>query len=140
MLDIKLNQSRYRGLPVHPNLVICGLFICNFAYVRLKICHFSGTYPLICRYSWSFYMRAWFFGPYLSHITRSTCTSKVGIRSTYVRFFQGGVWVPLHLNQRQEWTAVVAVALQKKPEQPWILWKQKRELVLKLATSKNTCC
>jgi len=27
-------------------LVICGLFICNFAYMRLKNGLFSGTYPL----------------------------------------------------------------------------------------------
>jgi len=59
-------------------LVICGLFICEFAYMRLKNGLFSGTYPLIYSDRWSFYMqihymRAYFWSPYLSHITRSTC-------------------------------------------------------------------
>ena len=39
---------------------------------------FSGTYPLIYSHPWSFYMRirymrAYFFGPYLTNITRDTC-------------------------------------------------------------------
>jgi len=42
---------------------------------------FSGTYPLIYGNPWSFYMRihymqAYFWSPYLSHKTRSTCTDK----------------------------------------------------------------
>jgi len=40
---------------------------------------FSGTYPLIYSNPWSFYMRscyirAYFWSPYLSNLTRSTCT------------------------------------------------------------------
>jgi len=66
---------------VHANLVICGLFICDFAYLRLIIILFSRTYPLICSHPWSLYMRfhymrAYFLGPYLSHITRSACNVK----------------------------------------------------------------
>jgi len=58
-------------------LVICGLFICEFVYMRLKNGLFSGTYPLIYSDRWSFYMQinymqAYFWSPYLSHITRST--------------------------------------------------------------------
>jgi len=39
---------------------------------------FSGTHPLIYSNPWSFYMQihymqAYFWSPYLSHITRSTC-------------------------------------------------------------------
>jgi hypothetical protein len=39
------------------------------------------TYPLIYSHPWSFYMRIHymrviFYGPYLSHITRSACTVK----------------------------------------------------------------
>jgi len=42
---------------------------------------FSGTYPLIYSHPWSsyiriHYIRAHFQSPYLSHITRSTCTMK----------------------------------------------------------------
>jgi len=42
---------------------------------------FSGTYPLIYSNPWSFYiqicyMRAYFWSPYLPHITRSACTCK----------------------------------------------------------------
>jgi len=67
--------------PVQVALVICGLFICEFAYMRMKNGLFSGTYPLIYSDLWSFYMRihyvrAYFWSPYLSHITRSTCTVK----------------------------------------------------------------
>jgi len=58
--------------------VICGLFICNFVYMRSGNGLFSGTYPLIYSNPWSFYMRihymrAYFWSPYLSHITRSNC-------------------------------------------------------------------
>jgi len=60
-------------------LVICRLFICDFAYMRLKNGLFSGTYPLIHGNPWSFYMRiyyigAYFWSPYLLNITSSTCT------------------------------------------------------------------
>ncbi len=56
-------------------LVICGLFMCDFAYMPLKLWHFRGTYPPIYQCYWSHYMRiryirANFLGPYLSHITR----------------------------------------------------------------------
>jgi len=61
-------------------LVICSLFICDFTYRRSGNGLFSGTYPLIYSHPWSFYMRihymwVYFWSPYLSHITRSTCTS-----------------------------------------------------------------
>ncbi len=67
-------------LHIKAGLVICGLFICEFAYLQLEIGRFSGTYPPIYSHSWTFYMqirymRAKFFGPFLSHITRSNCTS-----------------------------------------------------------------
>jgi hypothetical protein len=60
-------------------LVICGLFICEFVYMRLGMIFFYRTYPLIYSHPWSFYiqicyMRVIFYGPYLSQITRSTCT------------------------------------------------------------------
>jgi hypothetical protein len=50
------------------------------AFLQLQIGHFSGTYPPIYSHSWSFYVRicymqAKFFSPYLSHITRSNCTT-----------------------------------------------------------------
>jgi len=69
------------GMSIHAALVICGLFICNFAYMWSRNGLFSGTYPLIYSHLWSFcmqirYMRAYFLSPYLSHITRSTCTWK----------------------------------------------------------------
>ena len=59
-------------------LTICGLFIYKFEYLRLKNGLFSGTYPLIYSDWWSFYMqihyiRAYFWSPYLWHITRFTC-------------------------------------------------------------------
>jgi len=63
-------------------LVICGLFICDFAYMRLKNGLLSGTNPLIYGNPWSFlmwihYMPAYFWSPYLSNITRSTCTDLI---------------------------------------------------------------
>jgi hypothetical protein len=76
----------YRSLAKYPNimaiqaaLVICGLFICDFAYMRLKNGLFPRTYPPIYGIPRSFYMqihymRAYFWSPYLSHITRSACT------------------------------------------------------------------
>jgi hypothetical protein len=67
---------------VQATLVICGIFICEFAYMRLKNDLFSGTYALIYSDCWSFYMqihymRAYFWSPYLSHIKRSTCTCNI---------------------------------------------------------------
>jgi len=64
---------------VQAALVICGLFICDFTYMGSRNDLFSGTYPLIYSNPWSFYMgicymRVYFWSPYLSHITRSTCT------------------------------------------------------------------
>jgi len=52
------------------------LRICVYA---IKKWLFSGTYPLIYSDRRSFYMqihymRAYFWSPYLLHITRSTCT------------------------------------------------------------------
>jgi hypothetical protein len=63
---------------VQANLVICGLFICEFTYMRLRMIFIYRTYPLIYSHAWSFYMqicymRVIFYGPYLSHITRSAC-------------------------------------------------------------------
>jgi len=62
-------------------LVICGLFICDFAYVRSRnglflepILQFQSSlvfYMRIC------YMRVYFWSPCLSHITRSTCKLKL---------------------------------------------------------------
>ncbi len=74
---------------IQADLVICGLFICEFAYLRLQIGHFSGTYPPIYSHSWPFYMRirymrTKFFGPYLSHITRSNCMSNEGLNVAIV--------------------------------------------------------
>jgi len=61
-------------------LVICCLFICDFAYMRSRNDLFSGTYPLIISHPWSLYMRIhyiriYFWSPYPSHITRSNCMS-----------------------------------------------------------------
>ncbi len=68
-----------RGLKVQGDLVICGLFICKFAYMRLRMILIYRTYPLIYSDPWSFYMwirymRVIFYGPYLSHITSLACT------------------------------------------------------------------
>ncbi len=54
------------------------LRICVYGYMQLKNGIFYWTYPLIYSDLWSFYMRihymwAYFWSPYLSHITRSTC-------------------------------------------------------------------
>jgi len=35
-------------------LVICRLFICDFAYMRLRSDYFSKTYPLLYSHPWSF--------------------------------------------------------------------------------------
>jgi len=68
-----------RGLEIQVALVICRLFICDFAYMWLKLWHFRGMYPPIYQWYWSHYMRihyipANFLGPYISHITRAACT------------------------------------------------------------------
>ncbi len=59
-------------------LVICGLFICDFAYMWSRNDLFSGTYPLIIIHPWSFHIRirVYFWSPYPSHITRSNCIYK----------------------------------------------------------------
>jgi len=57
-------------------------FYLRFRVYAIQKWPFSGTHPLIYSHPWSFYMwicymQAYFFGvptPYLSHITRSTCT------------------------------------------------------------------
>jgi len=62
---------------VQAALVICGLFICDFMYMPSRNGLFSGTYPLIFSHPFYMrirYMRPHFWSPYLSHITRSTCT------------------------------------------------------------------
>jgi len=69
-------------LYIQAALIICGLFICDFAYMRLENGIFSGTYPLIYSNPWSFYiqihyMRAYLWSTYLSYLTRSTCTSEI---------------------------------------------------------------
>jgi len=90
LLNIDLLTIRFRTwtmlIPkqIQANLILCGLFICKFAYMRLKNCLFSGTYPLIdsdCRslYMQIHYIRAYFGSPYLSHIMRSTCTYLIPI-------------------------------------------------------------
>jgi hypothetical protein len=60
------------------DLFIFDLFICKFAYMRLKMILFYRTYPLFYGHPWSFYMRIrymWdiFYGSYLSNIMRSAC-------------------------------------------------------------------
>jgi hypothetical protein len=45
-------------------LVICGLFICNFEYMRSRNGLFSGTYPLIYSHPWSFYIRICYMQAY----------------------------------------------------------------------------
>jgi len=62
---------------VQAALVICGLSICYFSYMQSRNGLFYGTYPQMYGYPWSFYMkicymRAYFWSPYLSHITRFT--------------------------------------------------------------------
>ncbi len=67
------------------DLVICSLFISKFEYLQLKIEHFSGPYPSIYSHSYLVFLYA-NFGPYQSHLTRSTCTFKqlvAHIRTTY---------------------------------------------------------
>ncbi len=67
-------EDRKWKYKVQQALVICGLFICDFAYMWLKLWHFRGTYPPKYQSYWSHYMQihymqANFLGPYLSHIT-----------------------------------------------------------------------
>ena len=66
------------NIRIQAALVICKLFICDFAYMRLKLWHFRGTHPSISNCYWShymqvLYMRTNFLGPYVSHITRADC-------------------------------------------------------------------
>ncbi len=80
-VPIVVSVDIYEPMKVQAALVICSLFICDFAYMRLRNGPFPGTYPQIYSYPWSFYMQicymqAYFWSPYLSHITRSTCTFK----------------------------------------------------------------
>jgi len=80
------------NLYIQVALVICGLFICNFEYMRSGNDLFSGTYPLIYCNPWSFYMRihymrAYFWSPYLSHITRFTCIYKA-LRNHHAPFLK----------------------------------------------------
>jgi len=83
VLDRKIDKYQKISITVpilvQVALVICGLFICDFAYMWLQLWHFRGTYPPIYQCYWSHYMRihymrANFLGPYLSHITRAACT------------------------------------------------------------------
>jgi len=84
-------------------------FYAVFLSAILHICDwkmaFFGTYPLIYCKQWSFYlqihyMRAYFWSPYLSHITRSTCIIKFQMSisvSCYMQFlcsfYDLTVWV-----------------------------------------------
>jgi len=77
------NKRNKAILDIQAALVICGLFICDFAYIRSRNDLFSITYPLIISHPWSFYIRihyiqVYFWSPYPSHITRSNCTVKLG--------------------------------------------------------------
>ena len=54
-------------------------FYLQFCVYAIEKWPFSGTFPLIYGNPWSFYkrihyMQAYFWSPYLSHITRSNCT------------------------------------------------------------------
>ncbi len=54
------------------------VFYLRFRVYAIQKWPFSGTYPLINSHPWSFYMRicymgVYFWSPFLSHITRSTC-------------------------------------------------------------------
>jgi len=85
------------GLYVQAALVICGLFICDFTYMQSRNGLFSGTYPLISCNPWSFYMRirymrAYFWSPYLSHITRSTCTPKYSLKNNLIQSIIAYLW------------------------------------------------
>ncbi len=75
----KIKRERENRKEIPADLVICGLFICKFAHMRLRMILIYRTYPLIYSHPWSFYMRirymqVIFYGPHLSHITRSACT------------------------------------------------------------------
>jgi len=66
-----LERDKWQKIAIQAALVICGLFICDFAYLRSRNGLFSGTYHLIYSNPWSFYMRirymrAYFWSPYLS--------------------------------------------------------------------------
>ncbi len=68
---------------------------------------FSGTYPLIYSHPWSFFMgihyiRANFWSPYLSNITRSTCMYK------HDMFWQSN-WICFHfcIDEWNKWIIAV---------------------------------
>ncbi len=60
---------------VSVDLVICGLFICEFMYLGLQIDHFSGMYPPIYSHSWYFYMQIRYMQAKFSchHLLHITC-------------------------------------------------------------------
>jgi len=73
--NVFVTKVLYSFVQIICNLNLYCSSVQSFKYRRL----FSGTYPLIYSHPWSFYMqihymRAYFWSPYLSHITRSTCT------------------------------------------------------------------
>jgi len=75
-LKAKLNDLKYTGGPRYMRSFY--LRICVYAIEKWP---FSGTHPLVYSDCWSFYMRihymqAYFWSPYLLHITRSTCIYK----------------------------------------------------------------
>ena len=56
-------------------LVICGLFVCNFVFMQLRVILFSGTCTQIYSYPWPFNSKCEFvnfFVPSLSIIIRKT--------------------------------------------------------------------
>jgi hypothetical protein len=87
-------------LLVQAALIICGLFICDFAYMGSRNDLFSVTYPLIISHPWSFYMqihymRVYFWSPYPSHITRSNCIGKT-VKFFCVRVLCYNWWLQVH--------------------------------------------
>ena len=73
--------SNYVSLIIQAALVIYGLFIRYFAYMRMTFYYFRGmNYPIYQSYWFRYmricYMRTNFLGHYQSHITRETCIDK----------------------------------------------------------------
>ena len=71
-------REKIRKIQVQAALVICCIFICDFASMQLKNGLFHGTYPLIYGIPMSFYVqihyiRADFWSHHLSHIMKSAC-------------------------------------------------------------------
>jgi len=94
LLAINLGNCILYRWQIQAALGICGLFICDFKYIRLKNGLFSGTCSLIYGNPRSFYMqinymRAYFLSPYLSHITRSTCKYILAVHNTHFKLFLG---------------------------------------------------